>query len=106
GHGYFGDLLKRGVRVYEYNRAILHAKTMVADGLVSVIGSTNLDFRSLVFNAECNLVILDPATGMRMEHAFLADLAHSIEIDLGFWRSRSLQHQVGDRLARLLSPLL
>jgi cardiolipin synthase len=51
GHGYYGSLLERGVRIFEYQDAILHAKTLVADGLVSVVGSTNLDFRSFIFNA-------------------------------------------------------
>jgi cardiolipin synthase len=106
GHGYFGDLLDRGVRVYEYERAILHAKTLVADGQVSVVGSTNLDFRSFVFNAECNLVILDREAGEVMEEAFLRDLHHATEVKLGPWRARSLPHRAGDRLARLLSPLL
>jgi cardiolipin synthase len=106
GHGYYGDLLDRGVRIFEYQPAILHAKTLVADGLVSVVGSTNLDFRSFVFNAECNLVILDPAAGEVMEEAFLRDLHHAIEIEPGPWRARPLHHRAGDRLARLLSPLL
>jgi cardiolipin synthase len=106
GHGYFGDLLSRGVRVYEYQSAILHAKTLVADGQVSVVGSTNLDFRSLVFNAECNLVILDRGTGAELRQAFLHDLDHSTEVLAGPWRSRTLPHRVGDRLARLLSPFL
>ncbi|HEV7517601.1 MAG TPA: phospholipase D-like domain-containing protein [Thermoanaerobaculia bacterium] len=106
GHGYFGDLLDRGVKVYEYERAILHAKTLVADGLVSVVGSTNLDFRSFVFNAECNLVILDRQTGEAMERTFLRDLHHAREIAPGPWRARPLPHRLGDRLARLLSPLL
>ena len=106
GHGYFADLLARGVRVFEYEKAILHAKTLVVDGRVSVIGSTNLDFRSFVFNAECNLVILDPDTGEAMERAFLHDLTSSTEIRTDVWRARSLPHRLGDRLARLLSPLL
>jgi cardiolipin synthase A/B len=106
GHGYFADLLVRGVRVFEYGQAILHAKTLVVDGRVSVVGSTNLDFRSFVFNAECNLVILDPETGQAMERAFVGDLTGSTEIRADLWRARSLPHRLGDRAARLLSPLL
>ncbi len=106
GHGYYGDLLERGVRVFEYQRAILHAKTLVADGEVAVVGSTNLDFRSFVFNAECNLVLLDRETGVAAEEAFLRDLHHSIEVDPAAWRARPLHHRLGDACARLLSPLL
>ena len=54
GHGYYAALLERGVRVFEYQRAVLHAKTAVADDFVSVAGSSNLDFRSFHFNAECS----------------------------------------------------
>ena len=61
GHGYYGQLLERGVRIFEYQAAILHAKTLVADGYVSVVGSTNLDFRSFVFNNECDLLMLCPS---------------------------------------------
>ncbi|MDQ2869727.1 MAG: phospholipase D-like domain-containing protein, partial [Acidobacteriota bacterium] len=57
GHGYFRGLLERGVRVYEYQRAILHAKTAVADDFLSLTGSSNLDFRSFHFNAECNVLM-------------------------------------------------
>jgi cardiolipin synthase len=106
GHGYFDSLLARGVRIFEYGAAVLHAKTLVADGFVSVVGSTNLDFRSFRFNAECNLVVLDEATGTGMTAAFEEDLAHSEEIRGEHWRRRALGHRLGDALARSLSPLL
>jgi cardiolipin synthase len=106
GHGYFDALLARGVRIFEYGAAVLHAKTLVADGFVSVVGSTNLDFRSFRFNAECNIVVLDEATGASMAAAFEEDLAHSEEIRPELWRRRGLGHRWGDALARRLSPLL
>jgi len=106
GHGYYGSLLERGVRIFEYQDAILHAKTLVADGLVSVVGSTNLDFRSFIFNAECDLLILCPATAAAMEAAFRDDLEKSEEILVADWRRRPLGKKIGDRLARWLSPVL
>jgi cardiolipin synthase len=106
GHGYFADLLARGLRVFEYQPAILHAKTLAADGRASVVGSTNLDFRSFQFNSECNLVILDEDTGARMEAAFLEDQAQAVEIEAESWRRRPFYHRIGDRLARLLAPAL
>jgi cardiolipin synthase A/B len=105
-HGYYTDLLARGVRIFEYGGHVLHAKSLVADGYVSVVGSTNLDFRSFVFNAECNLVMLDRATGTRMEEIFRRDLETSREILPPAWRSRSIPHRLGDRMARWLSPVL
>ncbi|HKI02534.1 MAG TPA: phospholipase D-like domain-containing protein [Thermoanaerobaculia bacterium] len=106
GHGYYGALLERGVRIFEYQDAILHAKTLVADGYVSVVGSTNLDFRSFLFNAECDLLILCRETAATLENAFRDDLEHSEEIRLDDWRRRSPGKKIGDRLARWLSPVL
>ncbi len=106
GHGYYGALLERGVRIFEYQAAILHAKTLVADGLVSVVGSTNLDFRSFVFNAECDLLMLCPVTAATLEEAFLKDLESAEEVKLEDWRRRPLSKKIGDRLARWLSPFL
>lgn len=104
GHGWYESLRAAGVRIFEYQPAILHAKTAVADGFISLVGSSNLDFRSFHFNAECNLLILDDDVGRALETAFEKDLASSREID-GAWRRTSL-HRVGDSLARSLGPLL
>ena len=106
GHGFFAALLSRGVRIFEYQPAILHAKTVVADGLLSVVGSSNLDFRSFHLNAECNFVILDPETARQMEAQYLEDLNHSKEIHLSLWRQRGPLHRLGDSLARKLAPFL
>jgi cardiolipin synthase len=106
GHGYFGALLEQGVRIFEFQPSILHAKTLVADGLVSVVGSTNLDFRSFLFNAECDLLMMDASTAALMEKAFLTDLENSAEIRLDDWRRRSWAEKLRDRVARWLSPLL
>jgi cardiolipin synthase len=106
GHGYYSRLLSRGVRIFEYNASILHAKTLVADGYVSVVGSTNLDFRSFLFNAECDLMVLDERTAGRMAAAFEEDMKHAVEIHRPEWRRRSLLHRMGDRMARWLAPFL
>ena len=105
GHGNFHDLLASGVRIFEYQSAILHAKTLVVDDHVSVVGSSNLDFRSFYFNAECNVLIFDDATGRRMAQTFQEDLGQSIEMQLEAWNQRPLAHRFGDALARCLSPL-
>jgi cardiolipin synthase len=106
GHGYFADLLARGIRIFEYGGAILHAKSLLADDCVSLVGSTNLDFRSFHFNAECNLVMLDEATAGVFAKEFEADLEQSVEITPEVWARRPALEAVGDRLARLLSPFL
>ena len=106
GHGFFEDLLRLGIRIFEYRDAILHGKSLVADGYVSVVGSTNFDFRSFRFNGECNVVILDDATGKTLSQAFRADLEGSEEILPKTRRSVSAWHRFGDSLARVLSPVL
>ena len=106
GHAMYSGLLSRGVRIFEYDAAILHAKTLVADGYLSVVGSRNLDFRSLEFNAECNFLIADAAVGARMEAQFEEDLTQAREIAIGPWRERGGLHRAVDRLARTLSPWL
>ena len=106
GHGFFAGLLRRGVRIFEYQPAVLHAKTIVADGRVSIIGSSNIDFRSFERNAECNWAIFDEPVAGEMERQFLADLEQSREIRAAEWRRRSGAHRAVDALARRLAPVL
>lgn len=104
GHGWYGPLLAAGVRIFEFQPSILHAKTAVADDYASVVGSSNLDFRSFHLNAECNFLILDDGVGRTMSAAFERDLELSKEIGAG-WR-RSVLHRTGDFVARKLGILL
>jgi phosphatidylserine/phosphatidylglycerophosphate/cardiolipin synthase-like enzyme len=70
------------VKIFEYQPSVLHAKTLVADGLISVVGSSNRDFRSFVFTAECNLMMLDRGTACELETAFERDLGdHSRRLE-------------------------
>ena len=106
GHGVFRYLLERGVRIFEYDASILHAKTVVVDGWASLIGSTNMDFRSFHFNAECNIVALDALVAGTLERQYAVDLAQAREITLPEWRRRAFFHKLGDACARALSPAL
>lgn len=105
-HGYYDRLLGKGVRIFEYQNSILHAKSLVADGYVSVVGSTNLDFRSFLFNAECDLAMLDESVAQRLEEAFEEDLRGAVEVHRTLWRRRSVLRKMGDRMACWLSPVL
>ena len=105
-HGAHARLLRGGVRVFEYQPAILHAKTMVCDSHLSVIGSANLDFRSLWFNAECNVVVDDARTAGTLEAQFVADVTTSHEITLVEWRRRSIAQRCMAFVARGLRVLL
>jgi cardiolipin synthase len=106
GHGWYSRLLKRGVRIFEYQKATLHAKTVVADRHISVIGSSNLDFRSFRFNAECNAVVLHDGLGQSLATTFERDLEDSQEVRLPTWKRRGNVHRALDRAAGILTPLL
>ena len=101
-HGAYGLMLAAGVRVFEYQRATLHSKSVVVDGYASIVGSTNLDFRSFWLNAECNLLMFDTQFGTELETAFLYDCGGSEEITRDAWRQRGFGHRLLDRTARAL----
>lgn len=101
-HGAYAPLLRAGVRIFEYQRATLHAKTLVVDGHASLIGSSNLDFRSMWLNAECNVLLFDDACGTALEQQFREDLVSSHEVTLEAWRQRTVMHRVIDAVARML----
>jgi cardiolipin synthase len=86
----YGELLEAGVRIFEYRPGMTHVKTLIVDGLWSVIGTTNIDNRSFEHNDEVNVVIRDEAIAARLGVDFEADKAVSDEVSLEQWRSRSV----------------
>src|SRR5690606_19962899 len=84
----YGPLLRAGVRIYEWNGPMLHAKTLVADAAWALIGSTNLNPFSLLGTYELDIEIQDAALAGRLERQFLADLDRATEITLEDWRNR------------------
>jgi cardiolipin synthase len=93
GRAYYEQMLRAGVRIYEYAPTMIHSKTIVADGEWSSVGSMNLDNRSMAFNDESNLNVLDASFGAQMDSVFLDDLTHSKEITLSQWKKRSLSER-------------
>lgn len=106
GRATYGALLEAGVGVHEYQGRILHAKTAVVDGAFSAVGSSNLDWRSTVWNNEIDAVILGEGFGGRMEAMFAADVAASRTIGLAAWRRRGLGERLREMEARLVRRLL
>jgi cardiolipin synthase len=88
GRASYEKLLKDGVRIYEYQPSMMHAKTMVVDGLFSAMGSLNFDNRSLAFNNESQLLVLDTSVGATMDSIFIDDLRYAKEIKLETFRKR------------------
>jgi len=95
----WGYLLRGGVRLFEWQPGILHAKSAVIDGRWSTIGTFNLDYLSLRSNLELNVSVDDEAFGATMEASFLRDLEHSTEVDRATFRYRPL----GERLLELIA---
>jgi cardiolipin synthase len=106
GRASYARLLACGVRIFEYQPTVIHAKTVVADDWASMIGSSNLDYRSYYLNAECNVLILDAATGRGMAASFLQDLEQAVEIDPAAWARRGWWEKAADVFYRWISPLL
>lgn len=76
----YRDLLEAGVRVFEWRGPMLHAKTLVTDGRWTRIGSTNLNFSSLLANYELDVLVDDGALGLEMEAQFRRDIESCVEI--------------------------
>ena len=82
--------LKHNIRIYEYKKAVLHAKTAVIDDIWATVGSSNLDRRSFNANLEVNAIILDQTFGEKMKNQFLKDIKNSKEIHLEYYKRRSV----------------
>ena len=106
GQYFYSELLKSGVKLYRRQNVLLHAKTLVIDGIWSTVGSTNMDFWSFSTNDEVNAVILSREFAMEMEKMFAADLAESDEIRWEEWEKRPLLSKIRERLAHLFSRWL
>lgn len=95
----YGELLAAGARIFEYEDAVLHAKTAVIDGQWSTVGSSNLDYLSFVRNHEVNAVITGRAFAQEMERLFRSDLEHAREISLEEWRRAPFTRRLAGQLA-------
>ncbi|HEX6534457.1 MAG TPA: phospholipase D-like domain-containing protein, partial [Gemmatimonadaceae bacterium] len=106
GRDTYDELLAGGVRVYEYQPTMMHAKTLVVDGSWSSIGTMNFDNRSMVFNDESNLLVLDPVVGARMDSLFLDDLRYAKEIRRPEFDRRGVVERLLEQGAALWGRLL
>jgi cardiolipin synthase A/B len=106
GRGLYPELMAGGVRIYEYQPAMMHAKTLVADGIWSMVGTINFDNRSLALNEETSLLIQDADIGARMEEVFLQDLEQAIEITPESYARRPAAERIRERIAALGARLL
>lgn len=101
GRAFYQPLLEAGVKIYELRLSVLHAKTVVIDGVWSTVGSTNLDRRSFLHNSEVNVIVMGDVFGLEMEKAFKEDLRNSKEVTLVEWNKRPLSNRLKEWLARV-----
>ncbi len=105
-HSHYEALLRSGVKIYERGDGILHSKTMVVDGVWSITGSSNFDYRSVLFNDEVDAVVLGRDTGEQLSALFESDLQSARPIDLETWRKRSALTRLREQFWRLWEKLL
>lgn len=104
-YSYLGELLQAGVKVYLYSD-FLHAKTIVLDDMLSVVGSVNLDFRSFDYNFEVCACVYDMTTAKRLRSLFVDDITKCRQYTLRDYQQRTLVRRCLESGSRLLSPVL
>ena len=103
---YFKNLLQAGVRIFLYRKGFVHAKTVVADSMLSVVGTANMDIRSFDLNFEIMSVIYGKEFADELEGVFMKDLEECDEFTLEQWNNTGILRRLGYAIARLISSLL
>ena len=106
GRSFYDTLLRSGVEIYEYKKGIMHAKTLSIDGVWSLIGTANFDYRSMLLNFEVALALYGEGYARELEAQFQSDLEHCSTIRLPEWDGRSLRRVFVENVCRLFAPLV
>lgn len=107
GRSYYEEMLEYGVRIFEYEKGMNHAKVATFDSQWLMVGSANFDIRSMRLNFELNVVVHEPATARQLEEVLRADYeVDSKEIDLEAFRRRGLSQRFLESAFRPLAPLM
>lgn len=104
--GYYEDLLNCGVKIYRYHKGFVHAKTLVADDALAMVGSANMDVRSFELNFEANAIVYDAKVAIYLKEQFLQDLKDCEMLDITRWKNRSWSMRFGESVARLMSGVM
>jgi len=105
-HHHYGTLLKGGVRLFDYEKTLLHQKVITIDSCWAAVGSTNFDDRSFEVNDEVSLAVYDERIALELEATFERDLEHATEVHFEPWKSRAWSHKITDFSAFLLNEQL
>ena len=103
---YYTELLHYDAKIYKYNKGFVHAKTMVIDDDLAIIGSANMDFRSFDLNFEVNAMVYSKKIATQLAAAFENDLKDAEQIDAKIWLNRPKYIHLWEKIVRLLSPFL
>lgn len=103
---YISECVRAGIKIYLYNKGMLHAKTLLVDDEFSTTGSTNFDFRSFEHNFECNILMYSSNVNKRMADIFINDQRDCLRVLPSIWRNRPMYERISESLVRLLSPVL
>ena len=103
---YYAQLIHAGVRIYEYTPGFIHAKMIVADNDIAVVGTINMDFRSFYLHFECGAVFYDGSVVHKVYSDILETIDQSEEIDEQWIRSYPWIKSIGASLLSLLIPLM
>jgi len=103
---YYDDLLAAGVKIFFYQDGFVHAKTMVVDKKIAVVGTANMDLRSFDLNFEVNAIVYDDELAASLANVFYSDIKDAVLLDISEWSNRSIAKKFMEKTARLVSPLL
>ena len=103
---YYADLLPHGVRIYEYQPRMLHAKVLTVDGLYTSTGSANLDIRSLRINFELNVLVACRDLTKDVDRLFTGNAGEAREVTLDAYERRPFRHKMAEAIFRPAAPLL
>ena len=103
---YYADMLKAGIVIYQYTKGFMHAKTMVCDRNIAMVGTANMDSRSFDLNFEVNAIVYDKEIANELYSIFCNDIKDAVKLDAVLWGKRPLYKQLMEKTVRLLSPLL
>ena len=105
-YSYLGDMIAAGAKCYTYDNGFLHSKCMCVDGLVTCMGTANMDIRSFALNFEVNAVIYSAKTTRCLEDAFEKDIEKSTLVTRKMYRGRGMIIRIKEQFCRLFSPVL
>ncbi len=103
---HYEDLLEEGIDIYEMNTQVLHAKTISVDGVWSVVGSSNFDYRSASLNEEVDVIVLGKSTANQLDKKFNRDKKNAKKIELKEWKNRPFIQKIKESMSRIVERML